>query len=153
MTADRSSRENGPLMIPLVRRFIHAALFYLALGATLGLLQLIPATRGYLLNISKGHVATAHAHLLLVGFVSMTIFGMTYHVVPRFHRLGREPYSLALGWWHFWLSNLGLLGLTLGLLLAVPFRVLAIPGSALLLSFYLFIFNTALSMRGPDPRD
>lgn len=139
---------NGLLMIPLVRRFIQAAVFYLAIGASLGVLLLVPATRGFLLALSKGHAATAHAHINLVGFVSMTIFGMTYHVVPRFHRMGRDPYSLSLGWWHFWMSNLGLLGLVVGMLLAVPFRFLVLPGGLLLVSLFMFIYNILATMKG-----
>ena len=59
-----------------VRRFIRASLIWLALGNTLGLCMAAhPAWIIY---------RPAHVHMNLVGFVTMMIFGVGYHVVPRF---------------------------------------------------------------------
>ncbi len=117
--------------------FIFAGITYLVIGITLGVLFFIlPETRV---------LSTVHAHLNLVGFVTFTIFGIAYHILPRFR--GRPLYSEKLAWWQFWLANIGLVGLLifLGLGAYVSFdglRVLqAVFGATLALSIYLFVYN------------
>jgi cytochrome c oxidase cbb3-type subunit 1 len=81
--------------------FIFSGMAYLLIGITLGVIFfLAPQTR--VLN-------TVHAHLNLVGFVMFLIFGIAYHILPRFK--GRHLYSESLAWWQFWLANIGLVGL------------------------------------------
>ena len=117
--------------------FIFTGLVYLVIGITLGVLFfIIPETR---------LLSTVHAHLNLVGFVSFTIFGIAYHILPRFR--GKPLYSEKLAWWQFWLANIGLVGLLsfLGLGAYVSFGGLsalqAIFGATLALSVYLFAYN------------
>ena len=125
--------------------FIYAALFYLFLGATLGVFFFI----------SEGAEALEplHVHWNLVGFVTFMIFGVAYHVLPRFR--GRPLYSERLAWWQFWLANIGLLGLTLFMALDAyfapgPYRPLAGAfGAVLALSFYLFIYVMARTLLEP----
>ncbi len=50
-----------------------------------------------------------HAHTNLLGWVSMMIFAVAYHVLPRFS--GRPLYSNRLADMHLILSNIGLIGL------------------------------------------
>jgi heme/copper-type cytochrome/quinol oxidase subunit 1 len=109
----------------------------LVIGITLGVLFFIlPETRV---------LSTVHAHLNLVGFVTFIIFGIAYHILPRFR--GRPLYSERLAWWQFWLANIGLVGLLvfLGLGAYVSFgglrALLAIFGATLALSIYLFVYN------------
>lgn len=82
--------------------FIIASLFYLCLGVTIGvLLAIFPgAIVGFL---------PMHAHTNLLGWVSMMIFAVAYHVLPRFS--GRPLYSDRLADMHLILSNIGLIGL------------------------------------------
>ena len=117
--------------------FIFTGLIYLVIGVTLGVLFLIiPETRR--LNL-------VHTHLNLVGFLTFILFGVAYHILPRFR--GRLLYSEKLAWWHFWLANVGLVGLLvfLGLGAYGSFAGLValqgIFGTALALSMYLFVYN------------
>jgi hypothetical protein len=117
--------------------FIFTGLAYLVIGTTLGVLFLIiPETR---------ILRPVHTHLNLVGFVIFTIFGVAYHILPRFR--GRPLCSERLAWGQFWLANIGLVGLLVSFTLGayVTFdglrAVQAVFGAALSLSIYLFIYN------------
>ncbi len=117
--------------------FIFSGIAYLVIGVTLGVLFfIIPETRV---------LSAVHAHLNLVGFVTFTIFGVAYHILPRFR--GRPLYSEKLAWWQFWLANIGLVGLLvfLGLGVYVSFDGLralqAVFGATLAVSIYLFVYN------------
>ncbi|MEK6590996.1 MAG: hypothetical protein AABZ11_09995 [Nitrospinota bacterium] len=52
-----------------------------------------------------------HAHLNLLCWLSMTIYGLVYHIIPQFS--GRPLYSIKLAWVHFYLANMGLIGMVL----------------------------------------
>ncbi len=117
--------------------FILTSFAYLTIGATLGVLFFIfPETRA---------LRTVHAHINLVGFVSFLIFGIAYHILPRFK--GRPLHSEGIAWWQFWLANIGLVGLSLFLGWGAyqPLEILrllqALLGAVLLLSVYLFVYN------------
>ncbi|MFH1002778.1 MAG: cbb3-type cytochrome c oxidase subunit I [Chloroflexota bacterium] len=117
--------------------FIFSGMVYLVAGVTLGALFFIfPETRA---------LRTVHAHLNLVGFVMFLIFGVAYHILPRFR--GRPLYSERLAWWQFWLANIGLAGMVV-LLGVGAYRslgglsyLLAAFGVVLAASMYLFIYN------------
>ena len=82
--------------------FVKMSLIYLVIGVTVGwLILLFPGWAGVYFPI--------HAHINLLGFVSMMIFGIGYHVFPRFS--GRPLYSEKLATAHFWLANVGLPGM------------------------------------------
>ena len=124
--------------------FIFTALVYFILGITLGVLFLIiPETR---------MLQAVHTHLNLVGFVIFLIFGVAYHILPRFR--GNPLYSEKLAWWQFLLANVGLAGLLvfLGVGAYTSFsglRVLqAVFGTVLALSSFLFAYNMYRSMIG-----
>ena len=48
----------------------------------------------------------AHMHMLLLGFVTMMIYGVAYHVVPRF--VGFRLHRPDAAQWHWWSANVGL---------------------------------------------
>ncbi len=77
------------------------AFCYLALGALLGLyMALFPISRAVLFG---------HVHLLLLGFMSMSIFGIGYHILPRFNNRPLPwPKLVPL---HFALAQIGLVGM------------------------------------------
>jgi cytochrome c oxidase cbb3-type subunit 1 len=54
-------------------------------------------------------IVLAHAHINLLGWVEMAIFGALYYVVPRLS--GRAIYSVRLVKVHFWIHNFGLVGM------------------------------------------
>ncbi|HMM48461.1 MAG TPA: hypothetical protein PKE32_02450 [Miltoncostaeaceae bacterium] len=92
-------------MPSLSRWCIRAALAYLVVGMALGSWMLIlQATRGYAL---ASPWPALHAHLLLVGFLLLAVFGVAFWMFPK-DRGARS--RQAAGWVGFWLINLGLLG-------------------------------------------
>ena len=80
--------------------FILCGMVYLMIGIIVGVVFVVaPETRV---------LATVHAHLNLVGFVMFLIFGIAYHILPRFR--GRPLHSESMAWWQFLLANAGLVG-------------------------------------------
>jgi hypothetical protein len=125
-------------MLPRNRWFIAAALAYALLGGLLGLAWL--ADPGALPALAL----RAHAHLMLVGFIGMMIFGVALHVLPRF--TGRALFSERIADAQFWLANGGLLAMVLGWLFSLPSASSA-GGAALWLAFALFALNVAATVR------
>ncbi|MNK65702.1 Cytochrome C and Quinol oxidase polypeptide I [compost metagenome] len=82
--------------------FIRAALIYLGVGVVLGLTMAIHPN--WMLYIKP-----AHAHLNLLGFMAMFVYGIAYHVLPRFR--GKLLYSPKLARMHLILANVGLVGM------------------------------------------
>jgi cytochrome c oxidase cbb3-type subunit 1 len=120
-----------------VRRFIRSSLVWFGIGVLLGLgIAIWP---GRLLVIRPAHV---HANLL--GFVTMMIFGVAYHVLPRF--AGAPLHSRALAATHVWVANAGLALLVSGWILrplAGPPATPALHTGAVLsvVSAGMFIYN------------
>lgn len=100
--------------------FVRASLIWLALAVTLG--STMAAHPAYIIY------RTAHLHMALLGFVTMMIFGVAYHVLPRF--TGNPFRRRKLAGVHWWLSNIGLLILAAGFI----WRPHAGPRSTLVLS-------------------
>jgi cbb3-type cytochrome oxidase subunit 1 len=87
-------------MDSFVRQFIKSSLVWLGIGVVLGVLMaFLPAQISYL--------RSAHMHANLLGFVSMMIFGVAYHVLPRF--VGRALFAPRLARLHVVIANAGLL--------------------------------------------
>jgi cbb3-type cytochrome oxidase subunit 1 len=125
-------------MLPRNRWFISAALFYALLGGLIGLVRL--ADPGAL----PGDVARLHAHLMLVGFVGMMIFGVGLHVLPRF--TGRALFSERLADVQFALVNVGLIAMAAGWL-GGPRGIIAGGGAMLWLGLVLFALNVVMTVR------
>ena len=117
--------------------FIYSGMAYLVIGVTLGaLFYIVPGTQ---------RLYSVHAHINLVGFVVFLIFGIGYHILPRFR--GRPLHSERLAWFQLWVANVGLLGLSVvnglvayNVLQNVPY-LQALFGALLAVSMYLFIYN------------
>jgi cbb3-type cytochrome oxidase subunit 1 len=87
-----------------VKAFIRASLAWFALGILLGLVMAAhPAWIIY---------RPAHAHMNVVGFLTMMVFGVGYQLLPRL--FGGGLYSRRLAIAHLWLANLGLVGMVTG---------------------------------------
>ena len=125
-------------MLPRNRWFIAAALAYALLGGLLGLAWLVDP--GALPPLAL----RAHAHLMLVGFVGMMIFGVALHMLPRF--TGRPLFSERAADAQFWLANGGLLTMLGGWLFSIRFLVPA-GGLALWLALAIFALNVAATVR------
>ena len=122
-------------MDPFVKNFIRASVLWLCVGVVLGVLMSFSA---YALLARP-----AHMHANLLGFVAMMIFGVAYHVIPRFSGapLFRPDFARA----HFWIANLGLLLMVSGWL-ARPFaiagtRLVQAGGALSALGAFLFAYN------------
>lgn len=82
----------------------------------------------------------------------MMIYGVSYHVVPRF--VGHPLHSPKLAGAHWWLSNIGLSLMIVGFALAPHFwqistYVLGSGGILSALGAFSFIFNLWQTMDGP----
>ncbi|MFA4934813.1 MAG: cbb3-type cytochrome c oxidase subunit I, partial [Candidatus Methanoperedens sp.] len=125
--------------IPL--KFAWASLVYLLIGSTLGLIMVIKSLP----------LTPAHAHVLLIGFVSMMIFGVGYHLLPVF--AGTDLHSPSLAELQFWLQNIGIVGLAF----TMPYRYensdyrlgTIVFGAVSLLAIYIFVYNVARSLIPP----
>ena len=84
-----------------VKNFILMSIIYLAAASLLGIFMLG--------NPSLMHLKFVHSHLNMLGWVSMMIFGVGYHILPRF--TGKPLKSPKMGETQFWLANIGLIGM------------------------------------------
>jgi cbb3-type cytochrome oxidase subunit 1 len=127
-----------------VKAFLKASLAWLALGVTLGVAMAAhPAWAVY---------RTAHLHMLLLGFVTMMIFGVAYHVIPRF--TGHPLHARRAPGWHWWIANVGLVLMVVGFLLrpsvgAAATPVLAAGGVLAALGAYTFAYVMWRTIDGP----
>ena len=98
-------------MEPFVRNFIRMSLVWFSLGLLIG----------FSMVFWPSHIVyrPAHVHALLLGFVSMMIFGVAYHVLPRF--TGRPLHNRSLAAVHFWSANAALALLVSGFIARVHF--------------------------------
>ncbi len=117
-------------------RFIKLAAIYFLIGIGLGIFM----------EMAQDHALMGvHAHINLVGWVSMALFGLLYHFFPR---LGNNKLAKA----HFWLYNLSLplfmLGLGFLLYGNESLLLLVIIGSNVLaISVIVFVMNVFKNLR------
>lgn len=97
-------------MEAFVRRFIRASLVWLGVGVLIGISMAFFPARALAYR-------PAHVHANLLGFVSMMIFGVAYHVIPRF--TGNPLHNRRLGPVHLVAANLGLALLVSGWIVRV----------------------------------
>ena len=132
--------------------FLKAGLVWLVLGVTLGLCM---AAHPPLLAWRAAHI-----HMLLLGFVTGMIFGVGYHVFPRF--AGRPLRSPRLVMPHWWLANVGVAAMSAAFILRAEAvagspALLGVGGAAAALGAYLFAYNvwrtvdSAATPRTPAP--
>lgn len=84
-----------------VKNFILMSIVYLAVASILGIFMI-----GHPQLLSYRFV---HSHLMLLGWVSMMIYGVGYHILPKF--AGKFLKSKTMGEVQFWLANIGLVGM------------------------------------------
>jgi len=127
-----------------VKAFVKASLAWLSLGVTLGVAMAAhPAWTVY---------RPAHAHMVLLGFVTMMIYGVAYHVIPRF--AGFPLHSRRAAAWHWWASNAGLALMVTGFAAravgaAAGTPVLATGGALSALGAYTFAYVLWRTIDGP----
>jgi hypothetical protein len=89
------------------RGFLIIGSLYLLVGIGFGM---------YMGGSGDHTLAPVHAHINLLGFTLMTVFGLAYRVIPG---LADSPLAQA----HFWLHQAGALVLLIGLFLLMTGRV------------------------------
>jgi cbb3-type cytochrome oxidase subunit 1 len=117
--------------------FIGAALTYFTIGMFLGVAMAIDPS---LMSVLR----TAHVHLNLLGWVSMFIYGVAYHVLPRF--TGQPLHSPLLADVHLVMANVGLVGMVLGFAFYGPGPVVAVFGTIELIGNLCFVYNLARTL-------
>jgi len=111
-------------------RFIKIAAVYFVIGVSMGL---------YMSMVHAYTLTSAHAHVNLLGWVSLAIFGCIYSLFP-------QAANSKLAKVHFWIYNIFLPIMMIGLVLVlsgmeamVPF--VAAGGVLLVISVILFAIN------------
>ncbi|OXM87008.1 cytochrome-c oxidase [Paenibacillus rigui] len=89
-------------------------------------------------------LATVHAHANLLGWVSLALSGIIYHLFP-------QAGASALGKWHFWLHNIGLPVMLVGLYVEVlelaSLPLIQIGGTLAILGIILFMLNVFVHVK------
>ncbi|MBI5420611.1 MAG: cbb3-type cytochrome c oxidase subunit I [Deltaproteobacteria bacterium] len=132
-------------MSPTTIRFLKVGMAYFVLGAFLGVLLAVPVTRDALYKLSGARWGLAHTHLNLAGFVIMIIFGIAYHILPRF--AGRPLYSEAWAAAHFWIAALATAGMVIGWVAPAAAPLLWTGGAAQFVGIVLGVANLWLTIR------
>ena len=126
----------------VAKNFIRSALIYFAIAAIIG--AFIMFTK----RVEYFQLKYAHVHLNLLGWLSMMIYGVGYHILPRFNGNPVAFPKLAVA--HLFVANIALVGLvsTWGLgHIYKGFGVLNVIGIG------LFVFNMLVSIRKPKDDD
>ena len=130
-----------------VKNFILMSIVYLTIATVLGIFMLG--------NPSLMQFKFVHSHLMLLGWVSMMIYGVGYHILPKF--AGRFLKSKAMGEVQFWLANIGLVGMLLFYTLGTYnpsdlYRRLVIASGLIeALSISLFFYNMIATLYSKQP--
>lgn len=127
-----------------VKAFLKASLAWLALGASLGLAMAAhPVWTVY---------RAAHLHMVLLGFVTMMIYGVAYHVIPRFAGFPLHNRRAATVQW--WLANVGLTLMVVGFMVrssnaGTGTAILATGGALATAGAYVFVYLIWRTVDGP----
>ena len=117
-----------PMTVPL-RHFLVGLGFLLA-GLLVG--------TGIVLGVTAGFATLSHVHLLLAGWICITIMGAMTQFVPVWS--GTRLHSRRLSTLQLWLVTVGLLGFAVSLL-GGHLSWLPVFGGAMLLGFWTFVYN------------
>ena len=137
---DVDTDSQPPMTVPL-RHFLVASVF-LPSGVLAGVAAVA--------DVRLGLLSLAHLHLLLVGWVCLTIAGAMTQFVPVWS--GVELHSTRLASLQLPLLAGGLLGFA-GSLLAAKLALLPVFGAAMLLGFWLFVYNVGRTLARARPFD
>lgn len=129
-------------MDKFVKGFIVMSIVYLGISTVLGLIMLG--------NPNMLAIKFVHSHLNMLGWVSMMIYGVGYHILPRF--MGRPLYSNKIGEAQFWLANVSLVGMLAFFCVnafnpASLYRMLTVAfGIVQALAIFLFFYNMLMTL-------
>jgi cbb3-type cytochrome oxidase subunit 1 len=132
-------------METFVRRFIIMSIVYLGAASLVGI-AMLGSEKAMALKF-------VHSHLNMLGWVSMMIYGVGYHILPKF--VGRQMYSKKLGEVQFWIANIGLVAMLMFYMLnlSAPSDALVaatvLAGVLELVSIFLFFYNMLKTLMPP----
>ncbi|MEX2177492.1 MAG: cbb3-type cytochrome c oxidase subunit I [Gemmatimonadaceae bacterium] len=130
-----------------VKAFIRASLAWFTLGIALGLaIAAYPPWVAY---------RPAHAHMTVVGFLTMMVFGVGYQLLPRL--FGGHVHSRRMAIAHWWLANGGLAAMVTGFLLAPSIGTRSAPvtatgGALFSAGAFLFVYNLWRTFNAAEAR-
>ena len=125
-----------------VKGFILMSIVYLGIAAVLGIVMLG--------NQNLMAIKFVHSHLNMLGWVSMMIYGVGYHILPRF--MGRPLYSNKVGEVQFYLANISLVTMLVFYTLNVyspssMYRMLTVvSGAVQAITIFLFFYNMLMTL-------
>ena len=129
-------------MDKFVKGFIVMSVVYLGIAAVLGIIMLA--------NQNLMAIKFVHSHLNMLGWVSMMIYGVGYHILPRF--MGRPLYSNKVGEAQFYLANISLVTMLAFYTLNVynpssMYRMLTVvSGAVQAVTIFLFFYNMLMTL-------
>ena len=121
-------------------RFLKIAVVYLVIGTLLG----------FAMGLTQKFVLVlVHAHVLLLGWASLALAGLVYHLYPA-------ASTTRLARFHFWLHNIGLplFMVGLGFLLTGTesvFLLVLVSAIAVIVGVVLFAANVLLNIKSASP--
>lgn len=123
-------------------KFMKIATVYFLIGIFMGMFMSIT---------HQFQFAPSHAHINLLGWASLALAGVFYHLFPQ---MGESK----LGKWHFWLHNLGLPVMMIGLVVLETGNpavepVIAIGATILSIGIILFTVNVLKNMKNAVTRN
>ncbi|GAB4488520.1 MAG: hypothetical protein OHK006_19060 [Thermodesulfovibrionales bacterium] len=131
-----------------VKNFIIVSIVYLGVSSVFGIAMIM---HQQLMSLKF-----VHSHLNMLGWVSMMIYGVGYHILPRF--AGRPLKHPKMGELHFWTANIGLVGMLVFYSLTVfqpsgAYTALtAIFGVLNVFSIVLFFYNMLATLLPKPPQ-
>ncbi|MDH5534926.1 MAG: hypothetical protein OEZ08_05045 [Betaproteobacteria bacterium] len=124
--------------------FVTIGLIYGLLGGLLMLAWLAAP------GLVPGNALRMHGHMMMLGFVLMTIYGVGLHVIPRFG--GYPLHSERVANVQFWLANVGLPLMLAGWLVGAGWLT-GLGGALTVAAMAFFGGNMILTVRLRSPLD
>ena len=107
--------------------YLRMSVIYFVLGVVIGIAMLLWP------DVAIDYIPV-HVHLNLLGFMSMMIYGVGYHILPKFS--GAFIYSPKIMHIQFWVANAGLIGMAV----SWPFMLM----NVLIVSSFLSVIGAVL---------
>jgi cbb3-type cytochrome oxidase subunit 1 len=130
-----------------VRAFVRASLAWFTAGILLGLAMAVhPDWVIY---------RPAHAHMNVVGFLTMMVFGVGYQLLPRLFGFALHSRALAIA--HWWLANVGLAAMVAGFAATPHVGAKSVPltaggGTLFAVGALVFVYNLWRTFNAADAR-
>ncbi len=133
-------------MDPVAKNFIRMSVIYFAISAVIGVHFVFFRVHSQLFH--------AHVHLMLLGWMAMMVYGVGYHILPRFNGNPVAFPKLAIA--HFWVANVALVGFvsTWGLsrygCSKIPAQGFAVLNA---IGIFMFVTNILVSIKKPKEEE